>query len=103
MREQTFEGGSQKGDMSCFIRRDLLEVCVKLGAVTGFGEISLCEVGKTFTIEFILKMLKRQGVIEDTSISDSLSLVDWTSKSRAHKDEFDQLKEPHVGLDIFKA
>jgi hypothetical protein len=54
--------------MSSLIRRDLLDVVVKGRVITSIRKVLLSKVGKTLTIEVILKMLKSKSVVEDDSV-----------------------------------
>ena len=51
--------------MSSLIAGDRLEVVVESRTESGGGELSLGIVGKTFTVELVLEVLKSQGVVED--------------------------------------
>jgi len=61
--------------MRCLIARDLLDVVVKGRVVTSVGKVLLAELGKSFTVKGILKMLEGEGIVQDDSVVDLRSTL----------------------------
>lgn len=50
--------------MSTLVRRKLLNIGIEGGIVASFGEVGLREVGEALTVEGVLEMFQRQGIVE---------------------------------------
>ena len=62
---QTSQSGCQELDVRGLVARNLLQVGIEGGIITGSGELGSREVGEALTIEFVFEMLQRQGIVED--------------------------------------
>ena len=53
--------------MSSLVARDLHQVCIEGCVVASCSELRLCKIGKTFTVELVLKMLEGKSIVENIS------------------------------------
>jgi hypothetical protein len=64
---RTLQCGADEADVSGLIERNLLQVVVEGRVKAGSSELCLGEVGKTFTVELVLKVLEGESILEDIS------------------------------------
>ena len=60
------KSSAQEGNVSGLIVGDLPEVGIEGGIESSFGKVRLGIVLETITVELVLEVLKREGIVQDT-------------------------------------